>query len=180
LLDWLAADFAANRHDVRRFIRGVVLSRAYGLESADVAPETFAGAIERPLSAEQIARSWRIAAGLPSSDDALRRAVISAMPDVMPREYNASFQQAQFLTNAPAFSAVLKTATGGTVERIAALPDADARVREAFVAVFGREPDAEESTATAAFLKERADRPADGLRDLMWALMTSAEFLSMP
>lgn len=180
LLDWLAQDFAASNHDVRRFVRGLVLSRAYALGAGDASPETFAAAIERPLSAEQIARSWRIAAGFPADDDGLRRAVIGAMPDVLPREYNATFQQAQFLTNSPALGSLLKPAPGNTIERLAGLPDAGARVREAFLSVHGRAPDAEEAEQAVAFLNARAGKPAEALRDLLWALTTSAEFLSMP
>ena len=180
LLDWLALDFAAHGCDIRREVRGIVLSRVYALGAADAEPDTFAGALERPLSAEQIARSWRIAAGLPPDDNALRRAVITAMPDVMPKDYNATFQQAQFLTNSPAFADILKPASGSTVERLAALPDTTSRVREAFLAVHSREPDAEESAHAAAFLNERPDKPADAVRDMLWALMTSAEFLTMP
>ena len=180
LLDWLAQDFAANQHDIRRVVRGIVLSRVYALSAGDAAPETFAGALERPLSAEQIARSWRIAAGLPPGDDALRRAVIAALPDVLPREYNATFQQAQFLSNSPALADILKPASDSTASRLAALPDAASRVRETFLAVHSRSPDAEEAEHAAAFLNDRPDKPADAARDLLWALMTSAEFLTMP
>ena len=180
LLDWLAQDFAANQDDIRRVVRGIVLSRVYALSAGDAAPETFAGALERPLSAEQIARSWRIAAGLPPGDDALRRAVIAAMPDVLPREYNATFQQAQFLSNSPALAEILKPANDSAASRIAALPDAASRVRETFLAVHSRPPDAEETEHAIAFLNARPDKPADAARDLLWALMTSAEFLTMP
>lgn len=180
LLEWLSQDFAAHQHDVRRLVRGIVLSRVYALNRSDAAPETFAGALERPLSAEQIARSWRIAAGLAGEDNALRRKVIAAMPDVLPREYNATFQQAQFLSSSPALAEILKPASEGTVARLAALAKPGARVRQAFLAGYGREPDAEEAKRTKSFLKARSDRPAEAVRDLLWALLTSAEFLTMP
>ena len=180
LLDWLAQDFAGHQYDIRRLLRGIVLSRVYSVGVADAAPETFAGALERPLSAEQLARSWRIAAGLPPGDDVLRRAVIAAMPDVLPKEYNATFQQAQFLANSPALAELLKPAAGNTVARVVALPDSAARGREAFLAVYSRLPDADEAAQANRFLSERAEQPADAVRDLLWALMTSAEFLTMP
>src|SRR5262249_38500287 len=91
LLEWLSKDFARTQYDVRRLIRGIVLSRPYGLGRSEASPQKFAGALERPLSAEQIARSWCIAAGLKADDNSLRRATVSAMPDVLPREYNATF-----------------------------------------------------------------------------------------
>jgi hypothetical protein len=181
LLEWLAKDFGANNHDVRRLVRGIVLSRVYGLGPTREAPEKFAGALERPLSAEQIARSWRVAAGLPANDDALRKKVIAAMPAVMPKEYNATFQQAQFLTYSPAVVELLKdsAAKDGTLGKLVAMKTADERVRGAFVAIYGRAPDKEELAAAKEFLKDRS-AVEDGLRDLVWALMTSAEFLTMP
>ncbi len=181
LLEWLTQDFAANQQDIRRLVRGIVLSRAYGLSALpDAAPEKFAGVLERPLSAEQIARSWRIAAGLGAEDNTLRRGVIAAMPDVLPRDYNATFQQAQFLSYSPALAEVLKPATNSAVVRLAGLPKSSARVSEAFLAVHGRAPDSVEAKQTKAFLDARPDQSAEAVRDLLWALMTSAEFLTMP
>jgi hypothetical protein len=180
LIDWLAQDFASHRYDIKREIRGIVLSHVYELKATEVAPEWFAGALERPLTGEQIARSWRVAAGLPPEDDTLRRAVIAAVPDVLPKDYNATFQQAQFLANSPVLAEVLKPVSGGTVARLVALPEAKDRVREAFVSVRGRLPDTEEAAQALAFLGEHPDKPAEGVRDLMWALMTSAEFFTTP
>ncbi len=184
LLDWLAADFAASNYDVRRLVRGIVLSQVYALSAhADALaapPEAFARAAERPLTAEQVARSWRIAAGLPPDDDALRRAVIAAMPDVLPRDYNATFQQAQFLSGSPELAALLKPAAGNTAERLVGIDDPAARVRAAFVAVVGRHPDADEQAQAVAYFAANVDRPAEAAGDLLWALMTSAEFLSAP
>jgi mono/diheme cytochrome c family protein len=181
LLDWLARDFAANRYDIRRLIRGIVLSRAYALgPAAATPPEAFAGSLERPLTAEQIARSWRIACGLPADDDTLRRAAITALPDVLPANYNATFQQAQFLTNSPVLADLLKPANGNTTERLASLLDHAAKVREAFAAVHGRGPDAEENASAEAFMASRPEDPAGAVRDLLWALLTSAEFLMVP
>ncbi|MCF7789983.1 MAG: PSD1 and planctomycete cytochrome C domain-containing protein [Prosthecobacter sp.] len=180
LLEWLAQDFAAHKYDTRRVVREIVRSRVYALGAGDAAPELFAGMTERPLTAEQLARSWRVAVGLPPDDDEFRRSVVTAMPDVLPKEYNASFQQAQFLSGSPTMNALLQAAQGGIIARLTALPDVNARVREAFQAVYGRAPGAEEAAQAAAFVTANADRPAEATRDLLWALMTSAEFLAMP
>ena len=179
LLEWLAQDFMAHNYDVRRLVRGIALSRAYGLKASKASPQEFAGALERPLSAEQLARSWRIAAGLSAEDNALRRKLISVMPDILPKEYNATYQQALFLSGAPSFADVLKS-SDGTVAKLGKISKTDARARDAFLAVYGRGPDAEELRATKEFLDERSEKPAEASRDLLWALMTSAEFLAMP
>ncbi|MGE3312270.1 MAG: DUF1549 domain-containing protein [Limisphaerales bacterium] len=185
LLDWLAGDFQAHQGDMRRLIRGIVLSRVYGLDASAGAemvppPETFAAAIERPLTAEQMARSWRVAAGLPPDDVALRRAVASALPDVLPVEYNATFQQAQFLTHSAGLSAILKPEPGNTAGRLTTLSDDRSRVEEAFQRVLGRMPDVEETERFAGYLAERTGATAEAVDDILWALMTNSEFLTMP
>ncbi len=180
LLEWLAQDFAAHKYDTRRVVREIVRSRVYALGASDAAPELFAGMAERPLTAEQLARSWRVAVGLPPDDDECRRSVVTAMPDVLPKEYNATFQQAQFLTGSPTMNALLQAAQGGLIARLTALPGVNARVREAFQAVYGRAPGADEEKQAVAFVTANAERPAEATRDLLWALMTSAEFLAMP
>jgi mono/diheme cytochrome c family protein len=180
LLEWLSHDFAAHHHDIRRLVRGIVLSRVYALNRSEAAPEKFAGALERPLAAEQLARSWRIAAGFPADDPSLRRAVATVIPEVLPKEYNATFQQAQFLSYSPALAELLKPAPEGAVARLAAVPQSSSRIRQAFLAVYGRMPDSEEAKQAKAFLDARPDKSAEAVRDLLWALMTSAEFLAMP
>ncbi len=182
LLEWLARDFAANGHDARRFVRGLVLSKVYALAAGtgEAPPESFASAPERPLTAEQISRSWRVVAGLPAEDDALRRAAVRAIPAVLPKEYSASFQQAQFLSNSPAVEQLLKATPGGTIEKLTAISSKAARVQAAFQAVYGRNPDAEEATVSLQFLSKRGERSGEATRDLLWALMTGAEFLTMP
>ena len=180
LLAWLAQDFAAHGFQIRRLVRGLVLSRPYGLSAAPAAPpDSFVGALERPLSAEQLARAWRVAAGLPPSDEALRRAAAAAIPDVLPKEYHATFQQAQFLTQSPALSALLSPAPGNTAALLLDLPDTSAKVQRAFRAVSDRPPDPAEAAAAAALLDAAPTSPA-AVRDLLWALMTGPEFLTSP
>ena len=185
LLDWLAADFAAHGHDVRRVLRGIVLSRVYGLAPVPTGaaagdPSAFAAAAERALAAEQLARSWCVAAGRSPDDEALRRAAVAALPDVLPREYHATFQQARFLSSAPALRDLLEPVPESTMARILAMTGSAERVTEAFRTVYGREPDAEESLRARNLLESRPDQPAEAVRDLLWALLTTPEFLSMP
>ncbi len=103
-----------------------------------------------------------------------------SIPEVLPKEYNATFQQAQFLQNSPALAELLKPSNGNTAERLKEIDTDAERVTEAFSAVLGRLPDPEEASAASAFLKQRAEDKTAAVRDLLWALMTSAEFLTMP
>jgi hypothetical protein len=60
------------------------------------------------------------------------------------------------------------------------MTDPSVRVREAFLATYARLPDSEEAASARALLKSLSKQPAEANRDLLWAMMTSAEFLTMP
>lgn len=183
LLDWLSRDFESHGYDVRRLMRGLVLSRPYGLglvSGGEVPASAFAAAIERPLTGEQLARSWRVVAGLAAEDDGLRRKVTAALPEVLPREYAATWQQAQFLSGTEALAELLRAEVSPTVARLSALPSVDERVGVAFLEVCGRLPDAEERERSVQFFVEYEGDVSAAVRDFLWALMTSAEFLTVP
>jgi mono/diheme cytochrome c family protein len=183
LLSWLSRDFEAHGYDVKRLVRGLVLSRPYGLGSVaggEVPAAAFAAAIERPLTGEQLARSWRVVAGVSAEDDGLRRKVTGALPDVLPREYAATWQQAQFLSGAAVLEELLRPEVSPTAARLSALSAVDERVRLAFQEVWGRDPDADEQQRSAEFFAAHSGDASVAVRDFLWALVTSAEFLTVP
>ena len=49
-------------------------------------------------------------------------------------------------------------------------------IKEAYLRTFTRLPSAEELATAETYLKE-SDNPADGLRDLVWALLNTKEFV---
>ena len=188
LLDWLAQDFERSGYDLRRLIRNLVLSQAYQLDSRPApgkppADEAFARAIEKPLSAEQLGRSLILAtgpwkadgkSGSARDDASVRRALVRDFPNLFAPEYNATLQQALFLSNSPILEPLLQPQAGNLAERLSALPDDNARVKTAFQAVLGRSPDREEFQASLAYL---ADHPGQGGRSqFLWALMSGVEF----
>jgi len=188
LLDWLAHDFERSGYDVRRLIRNVVLSRAYQLDSrpaGKVAPadEAFARALDKPVTAEQLYRSLLSATANPVTADGkvaglteeeLRKAFVRQFPDLFVPDYNATLQQAMFLANSPLLEALVTSRDGNLSARLAALPDDPQRVKVAFHAVFGRAPDREELKTSLAYLKAHPGN--GGRKQLLWALLTSAEF----
>jgi hypothetical protein len=62
------------------------------------------------------------------------------------------------------------------MERLLALPDPAARIREAYHVAYNREPDAEELKELTAYLAARTDRPEKATAQLWWALLAGPEF----
>jgi hypothetical protein len=57
-----------------------------------------------------------------------------------------------------------------------ALPEVAERIRLAGKAVWQRELSEEEVSLLASYLDARGDRPQAGLRQIVWAMLSSAEF----
>jgi hypothetical protein len=189
LLAWLASDFEKSGYDIKHLIRTIVLSRTYQLDSSwagatPLGSDLFARGLEKPLSAEVLCRSLLAATGhdaagddaLPQAD-ALRQALMVPFPSAPAVEYNATLQQAMFLTNNPLFDDLLKPSGKNLTVRLLGLPNNAAIAREAFLEVLGRSPDHDEEARAVAYLDARSERPEAGVRQLEWALLTSAEFL---
>jgi mono/diheme cytochrome c family protein len=182
LLEWLAKDFAAHQYDTKRLVRAIVLSRAYQLASwtGPKPPDSdaFAAAIEKPLIAETLARSARIASGRTLDDPALKPAFVEAFPDVLPRVTRATIQQSMLLANSDALEELFRPAPSTATETIARLPRIEDRGREIFRYALARQPDKNEAAEVVKFLKSRADKPEEAVGELLWALVTGPEFLT--
>jgi hypothetical protein len=189
LLDWLADDFAQSGYDVKRLIRIVTSTRVYQLDSK---PEgktrppdhSFAGALDKPLAAEVLARSMLIATGhepgakgeFTAFDLArVQRTFAEAYPDLFPVENVSSPRQAIFLANNSTVDALLKSARTNALARLAGLDD-KARTRELFLRVLAREPEADELKRAVDYLRARSHEPTAATQQLLWALLSGAEF----
>jgi hypothetical protein len=165
-------------------LKPLVHSDALRPAKAKTAPTgSFARALDKPLTAEQLFRSLLIATGnLPDKDGKaagisekeLRRAFVAQFPDLFPAEYNASLQQAMFLANSRFLDSLVKPQAGNLPAKLIAMNSNEQRVREAFATIFGREPDRDEQRECVNFLTVRP--PESGIKQLLWALLTSAEF----
>jgi len=183
LLEWLSRDFERNGYDVRRLVRALLLTNAYRMGTRPAGetvprPESFARAVERPLTAEQFARSVRVALGADPNaiaEGEWEQVAMGAHPQVMPNTYNPPLSLALALTNGKVFDTMLRPAPGNTAQRLLDLPDPRARVHAAFALVLGRSPEPDELRACVKLLSSA--RPEAGVRDLLWALATVAEFL---
>src|SRR5207245_9320886 len=78
LLAWLARDTAISGYDIKRLVRGIVMSKAYSRSSRYEASgsqpghKTFAVARLKPMTPWQLATSLKIAATDPASFDGLK------------------------------------------------------------------------------------------------------------
>ena len=187
LLDWLAEDFARNGYDVKRLIRNLTATRAYQLDSRPAGPtrpsaESFACALDKPITAEVFARSAIIATGNEAGADGsfaglavAQKAFVAAFPEVFPTENVSSPRQALFLANSPALDTLTQSSGTNSLMSLASLPD-EAKVKQIFLRVLGRSPDREEVKRSLEYLRVRSHEPSAATQQLLWALLAGAEF----
>jgi hypothetical protein len=197
LLSWLARDLIEHRYDLRRTIRGLVLSQAYAQSSrwdgtSELPdPRLFAVAALRPLSPMQLATSMWVATTDPANlgeganpetldpkvETLEGRARALAVALARPGEdYQIGASEALLLSNGAPLGDLLANGGDRLVSRLAAMSNHREQVELAVRNVLARAPDNEEVSLLEAFLAERADRPAEGCRQLLWSLLTSSEF----
>lgn len=194
LLQWLARDLVAHKYDLRRLVRGLVLSRAYArgsrTEGEPPSAELFAVAPLRPLTPAQMATSLRLATTDPASlalkADELEKRIESlegsargfAREIEQPGEdFQVSVTEALLFSNGDRVQREF-LADGGDrlVGRLKQSKDPRELVEVAVRNVLSRPPTAEEYRLLDDYLQRRADRPADACRQVVWALLTGSEF----
>src|SRR5262249_47026058 len=89
--------------------------------------------------------------------------------------YQSSTGEALFMTNHPDVQALVTPTKTNLVGRLAALTDTKEIVETAVWTLLSRAPQAEERDFLVKWVESKPDR-ALGCRQLVWALMTSAEF----
>lgn len=194
LLQWLGRDFERSGYDMRRLFKNLLLSRAYQLDAGmpprggpPSVPESFSRALEKPLSGEVLARSMAVASGLTPSDlrvgqgsgfdwKRAKQVFVERFPDLFAVENNATLQQALFLTNNSLIERLLEPDSANLTGRMVEMKREEDRVQAAFISVLGRAPDPLEMEKGVAFLKVLKERPASGVKQLVWALVAGAEF----
>lgn len=183
LLDWLASDFEQSGYNVRRLIRSLALSEAYQL--ASVRPlgaedrAAFAWYLERALTAEQLARSIQLVArGSFRNEDPLVGQIRQQIEDVLPEETVVGIAAALFFSNSPNLDDYLAHSNGDDhlIGRLSKLESRDEQLSALFQKALTRDPTSDEVDAVSAFLEQRRDSPEDALRQVLWSLITSAEF----
>jgi Protein of unknown function (DUF1549)/Protein of unknown function (DUF1553) len=196
LLEWLADDFAAHGYDLDRLVAALVSSRDYRLastraEQGEANDGPFARAGLRPLTPAQLALSMALAAGDGTYDQLAEPAARekryrelegqvaglakSGLLDARTDRFQSSTVEALFLSNAPEIQRLVQPNGKNLVARLAATPDTGKLVETAVWAVLSRAPEADERAYLAKWIDGHQER-ARACSELVWALLTSAEF----
>jgi hypothetical protein len=195
LLAWLARDTVEHGYDLKRLIRGVVLSETYARTSRWEAgtapkPQTFAVARVRPLTPLQYAVALKMASTDPAAFDNLKPEEVEKRVEAIEQsarglaplfeqpgdDFQVSVTEALLFSNGERLRKELLADTPGTLlGRLKTLQANEEVVALAVRTVFGREADEEEKKELKAFLDQRGDRPDLARRQLVWALLTSSE-----
>jgi hypothetical protein len=198
VLEWLADDLSAHGYDLDRLVAGIVSSRVYQLSSTKPAEgdapseKDFARALLKPLSPQEYALSLLLATGDGSFDDAKTadarakkyrelegQAAGLAKPgtlDGRAEKYQASTGEALFLSNRPEVQKLMAPSGKNLTARLAAMSDNGAMVDAAVWTVLGRAPEADERAFLAQWVAGHKGDRGKACGELVWALVTSAEF----
>src|SRR5262249_37565969 len=194
LLDELAAQLAAHEFDMKYLLRALTGSRAYQRTSRQTDPRQqdvrlFARASVRSLSAVQLLDSLRTATGSRPKGSASAgpgfgrdtpEAEFAALFEGTPGglDSQASIQQALAMMNgkfvaeaiSPDNSPILAAVSDGKSSRTVAR-----RIEELYLVVLSRKPRPEELTRLVKHVED--GDPKQGMRDVLWALLNSTEFV---
>jgi len=191
LLDWLARDLAEHGYDLKRLVRGLVMTNTYARSSrweAEKLPDDrlFAVATIRPLAPMQLATSLKIATTDPKSLTSDTEKKIEALEKsasglanlfVQPNDaFQVGVAEAMLFANNEALQKSLLEGAGTLVDTLKKEPDLLKRADLAVRTVLGRPARQEEAQALVGYMQRRQDRPEAACQQIVWALLTSAEF----
>ncbi len=201
LLELLTDQFIKQGYDTRWLLRELVLSKTYQRSSllpesatGAVAEDRFAVALERRLAPEQLLRSMLTTAGelervtarkdtkdgddLPTLADLTKRFEQSFAGEPKEPEIaiEPSLKAALFMRNDVRFLSLFKQREGNLLDRLSRETDETKWIEELFLATLSRPPTKEERDQVAAFMAKQQATRGQAMGQLVWAMLTSAEF----
>jgi hypothetical protein len=197
LLAWLARDTAENGYDLKRLIRGLVLSRTYARSSRHdgdrwPSPRSFAVARVRALTPMQLATSLRLATTDPDQFPATLKPEeldrkIEAI-EASARGFAALIEQPRddfqigvseallFSNNERIQREFLADGRDRLLGRLKEMKNVEEAISLAVRTVMTRAITDDEKRAMLDYVAQRQDRQAEAYRQILWALLASAEF----
>lgn len=196
LLAWLARDVAANKYDLRRTVRGIVLSKTYSRSSkwtseAPPAPSLFAVARLKALTPGQMGTSLRLATTDPKTFDGIKPDEAEKRLDGLEsagRGLAGNFQQptddlqigvneALLFSNSDKLTRELfADGNDRLFTRVKGEKDVAKAIDLIVRSCLCRPPTADEQKALAEYISRRTDRLAEAYQQVIWALVSGAEF----
>lgn len=185
VLDLLAAEFVAHQGDIRWLIKTLTATETYQrssrLPQAESTrmphPDRFAVALEKPLSAEQLASSvWQATgqADVPTKEIRQRFVTAFASPPREPElDFAPSVKAALFLSHDEQVLSLTQTAPEKLSLSTAA--DFSAQLDIVWKTVLSR-PATPEEIAAAESLRSRSGNDTQATSQIIWALINSTEF----
>jgi hypothetical protein len=196
-LDYLAAQFVANKHDIKWLLRTIMSTAAYQRESrsrrgpeetpmlANVAQRLRADqlytAVTSVLGDPPAARARARAAG-PQANLRTPRALFDTVfgydPSAPRDEVAGAIPQALTIMNSPQFANGMNANRPRTVlgKLLTDHTEDEAVASELYLRTLSREPTAKELEVALSHV-EQSDSRIEGFEDILWALLNSAEFM---
>ncbi|GIW80252.1 MAG: hypothetical protein KatS3mg105_2059 [Gemmatales bacterium] len=194
LLQKTADALRKHNFDLKWYIRELCNTQTYQLACAgpvtEAKPRWFERARVRPLSAEELLESWRLATGY---DNVARRAGkkqpdgrfygvtwgymlrFFGQPDNGVGDFQGGLSEHLYLNNGE-LSQLITRESGGLYDAILKSTDPwSKRVERLFLSILNRYPTPAEQKKFVSFLTAD-DRQSDRLADAIWVLMTCSEF----
>lgn len=202
LFDLLAKELTEHKFDLQWLLRELALTQTYARStvlptSADQVPEQlFLAAKERPLSAEQLARSFLLAVGeqervvdgkgwaegdKKKTLKDFEKAFLAAFAnDAKEPELtvNPTLKAALFLRNNDQILWAFQPRPGNLVARVAALKEPAQIADDLFHTILSRPPTTEETATLEKYLTKHAATREKALGHFAWAMLSSMEFFT--
>ena len=195
LLEWLARDLVDHDYNLRRTIRGLVLSEAYARnsqwgDSQRPVPSYFAVALPRPLTPNQYGSALVFASMDPENfkpdvkTEDLRKRIEQYEKSGQgwgnnfqrPEDYfQVSVDEALYFSNNDRVQNDLLGTGGKLLGRILQTEGQAARLELAYLNTLSRKPTAAETKILGEYLIARKDNEREAWQQVVWSLMTCAE-----
>jgi hypothetical protein len=195
LLEWLARDTADHKYDLKRLIRGIVMSKAYSRSSkydSENRPgnKTFAVAKLKPMTPMQLSVSLRIVAIDPVNFEKMKpdefektieqqeniaRGIASLIAQPTDNFQIGVGEALLFSNGDRVMRELLADNPGTSLGRLKGMKENEA-IEFLVKTVYGRPATEEELKTLVAYVEKRKDRQAEAYKQVFWALVTSPEF----
>jgi hypothetical protein len=185
LMKALTDGFVANKFDLKWLIREIVNSDTYQLSAVGSAkealPKHFERARVRPLTAEEIYDSLRVATANevnPKEPKANWDYFLRAFgePTNGLGEFQGSLSEHLFLNNSSQVRAFVQRRKGNLTDQILTSKEPwETRVEKMYLSVLNRPPKPKELEAFVSYIK-RESKPDAAVEDAIWVLLNSSEF----